>query len=115
MTKSKYDVECAKQDVLRLIPNHPENIYNHTIQSYTGYSARDIRHIVQWLREDGYPICASPTNGYWMAQTPDEISSIIRTMKSDMAGLRHTITLLESTMVNMLLKSSNTRSESNDN
>lgn len=115
MTKNKYAIEYAKQDVLRLIPNHPDNMYNRTIQSFTGYSARDIRHIVQWLREDGYPICASPTNGYWIAQTPDEISSIIRTMKSDLAGLRHTITLLESTMVNMLLKSSNTRSEGNDN
>lgn len=115
MTKSKYDIECAKQAVLRLIPNHPENVYNHTIQSFTGYSERDIRHIVQWLREDGYPICASPNKGYWLAQTPDEISSIIRTMKSDLAGLRHTITLLESSKVNMLLKSSDTRSESNDN
>ena len=115
MTKSKYDIEYAKQVVLKLIPNHPENVYNHIIQSFTGYSERDIRHIVQWLREDGYPICASPNKGYWVAQTPEEISSIIQTLKSDLAGLRHTITLLESSKIDMLLKSSDTRGEGNDN
>lgn len=38
-----------------------------------GFSAREIRHAITALRNDGYGICAHPSTGYFLAQDGEEL------------------------------------------
>lgn len=38
-----------------------------------GVSARQLRKLVSACREDGIAICGHPSNGYFMATTPEEL------------------------------------------
>lgn len=52
------------------------------IADYLGISARDVRLLVQKLRDDGYPICATPEQGYWMARTSWDMDDTMVKLKS---------------------------------
>lgn len=39
---------------------------------------RKLREIITMLRDEGYPICATPERGYWWAETPDEVMGICK-------------------------------------
>ncbi len=38
---------------------------------------RRLRQLVELLRKQGFPICATPEHGYWWAETPEEIHHCI--------------------------------------
>lgn len=41
--------------------------------AWFGWTPRDVRLMVTELRERGHAICAHPSVGYWIAETPEEI------------------------------------------
>lgn len=44
-----------------------------TLVLAVGISARSIRHAISDLREEGHAICGTPTDGYYIAATPEEL------------------------------------------
>lgn len=47
------------------------------IKQRTGLSKREIRRIIQELRREGYPICSSTYDGYWLAKTKQDLNICI--------------------------------------
>lgn len=43
---------------------------------------RKIRAAVESLRRDGHPICATPEDGYFLAETDEELSSTLAFLRS---------------------------------
>ena len=63
------DEKYLKELVLGCITDEPTRLSSTKIADYLGLNARDVRLLVQKLRDDGYPICATPEQGYWIART----------------------------------------------
>lgn len=47
-----------------------------------GISERDVRHAVSALREDGVAVCAHPSVGYWIANSPQELEQSCQFLRS---------------------------------
>nr|DAG65410.1 MAG TPA: winged helix-turn-helix protein [Caudoviricetes sp.] len=93
----KKDESYLKDLVLLSIPDRPCNISSRKIAQNTGIKDRDVRYIVQKLRDDGYPICATPDKGYWVAQASWELNETINKLKSHIDNCSATYhSLLES-------------------
>ena len=58
------DEKYLKELVLGCITDEPTRLSSTKIADYLGLHARDVRLLVQKLRDDGYPICATPEKGY---------------------------------------------------
>lgn len=76
------DESYFKELLLNCIPKEPTNINSKQLAEYIGLNARDVRLLVQKLRDDGYPICATPEQGYWMARTSRDMIDTINKLKS---------------------------------
>lgn len=76
------DEKYLKELVLGCIPDEPARLSSAKLADYLGLSARDIRLLVQKLRDDGYPICATPEQGYWMARTSWDMDDTMVKLKS---------------------------------
>ena len=76
------DENYLKELVLGSIPDEPARLSSTKIADYIGLHARDIRLLVQKLRDDGYPICATPEHGYWMARTSCDMNDTMSKLKS---------------------------------
>ena len=76
------DEEYLKEVILSLIPNEPYNIGSKQLASYTGLKSRDVRLLIQKLRDDGNPICATPQDGYWIARTSDDMNDTMIKLKA---------------------------------
>ena len=63
------DESYFKELLLNYIPTEPTHMNSKQLAEYIGLNARDVRLIVQKLRNDGYPICATPEMGYWIERT----------------------------------------------
>lgn len=48
----------------------------------TASSTRKVREAVEALRRAGHPICATPEDGYYLAETDEELSSTIGFLRS---------------------------------
>ena len=76
------DEKYLKELVLGCIPNEPTGLSSTKLADYIGLNARDFRLLVQKLRDDGYPICATPEQGYWMARTSCDMIDTINKLQS---------------------------------
>lgn len=76
------DEKYLKELVLGRIPDEPARLSSAKLAYYLGLNARDIRLLVQKLRDDGYPICATPEQGYWMARTSWDMDDTMVKLKS---------------------------------
>lgn len=76
------DEKYLKELVLGCITDEPTRLSSTKIADYLGISARDVRLLVQKLRDDGYPICATPEQGYWMARTSWDMDDTMVKLKS---------------------------------
>lgn len=66
------------------------------IKNKTGICKREIRRIMQILRQEGYPICSTTYDGYWIAETKEELDSCINQILAQARTLNETaIALLE--------------------
>ena len=76
------DEKYLKELVLGCITDEPTRLSSTKIADYLGLNARDVRLLVQKLRDDGYPICATPEQGYWMARTSWDMNDTMIKLKS---------------------------------
>ena len=76
------DESYFKELLLNLIPTEPTHTNSKQLADYIGLNARDVRLLVQKLRDDGYPICATPEKGYWIAQTSWDMNDTMIKLKS---------------------------------
>ena len=76
------DESYLKEFILSIIPTEPVHMNSKQLAEYIGLNARDVRLLIQKLRDDGYPICATPENGYWMARTSWDMNDTIIKLKA---------------------------------
>ena len=76
------DESYFKELLLNCITTEPAHINSKQLAEYIGLNARDVRLLIQKLRDDGYPICATPELGYWMARTSFDMNDTIIQLKA---------------------------------
>ena len=76
------DESYFKELLLNLIPTEPTHVNSKQLAEYAGLKSRDVRLLIQKLRDDGYPICATPKEGYWMARTSFDMNDTMIQLKS---------------------------------
>ena len=76
------DESYFKELLLNCIPTEPTHMNSKKLAEYIGLNARDVRLLVQKLRDDGYPICATSEKGYWMARTSLDMDDTMIKRKS---------------------------------
>lgn len=78
------------------LPTERENAVNQSdISDYLSLSKRNVRQLVQQARHEGYPICSTPYDGYWLSSDANDISSTIAILRSQVNTLTKTIYDLE--------------------
>lgn len=76
------DEKYLKELVLSCMPNEPTRTSSTKLASYLGLKPRDVRLLIQKLRDDGYPICATPEQGYWIARTSFDMDDTMIKLKA---------------------------------
>lgn len=76
------DESYFKELILNIIPTEPAHMNSKQLAEYIGLNSRYVRLLIQKLRDDGYPICATPENGYWMARTSWDMNDTIIKLKA---------------------------------
>lgn len=98
----KNDYEFYKQLVLQEIPYEPCGKHHRQIANNIGLRAVDTRDVIRLLRNEGYPICSNPSDGYWMARTSDEIQEVISMFTSYINSMIHTVEALTDTKISKM-------------
>lgn len=89
-TFKKGNEQYLKEIVLSMIPNEPCGMSSANIERNTGIKSRDVRYIIQLLRDEGKPICATPENGYWIARYSGDFDETLSKMKSHISNCQVT-------------------------
>ena len=76
------DESYFKEQLLNYIPTKQTHTNSKQLAEYIGLNSRDVRLIIQKLRDDGYPICATPDQGYWMARTSWDMDDTMSKLKA---------------------------------
>ena len=76
------DESYFKELLLNLIPTEPTHVNSKQLAEYAGLKSRDVRLLIQKLRDDGYPICATSELGYWMARTSWDMNDTMSKLKA---------------------------------
>ena len=76
------DESYFKELLLNLIPTESTHVNSKQLAEYAGLKSRDVRLLIQKLRDDGYPICATPEQGYWMARTSWDMNDTMSKLKA---------------------------------
>ena len=76
------DESYFKELLLNFIPIEPTHTNSKQLAEYIGLNARDVRLLIQKLRDDGYPICATPEQGYWIARKSWDMNDTMIKLKS---------------------------------
>lgn len=71
------------------------------IADKTGLNKREIRRIMQSLRHDGYPICSTTYDGYWLAKNKEDIEQSLTQLSAQVKTLQETIVALLDTKAKM--------------
>lgn len=95
---SKDNLTYLKSLTLDHIPNGRKNAVKCKDLAYrVGVSPRVIRRLVQYLRDDGYPICSTTLDGYWLAVLPEELDSTIKLLEHQRETIDATLESLRET------------------
>ena len=76
------DESYFKELILNFIPKEPTHMNSKQLAEYVGLKSRDVRLLIQKLRDDGYPIGATPELGYWMARTSWDMNDTMSKLKA---------------------------------
>ena len=76
------DESYFKELLLNLIPTEPTHVNSKQLAEYAGLKSRDVRLLIQKLRDDGYPICAPSEQGYWIARTSFAMNDTMSKLKA---------------------------------
>jgi biotin operon repressor len=78
------------------LPTDRDSAVNQSeLSDYLRLSKRNVRQLVQQARHEGYPICSTPYDGYWLSSDANDISSTIAILRSQVNTLTKTIYDLE--------------------
>lgn len=95
---SNDDLTYLKSITLDYIPNGRQNAVNCKDLAYSvGVSPRFMRRLIQYLRDDGYPICSTTLDGYWLAVLSEELDSTIKLLEHQRETIDTTLESLRNT------------------
>lgn len=78
----------------RILPGRERAIKCGDLAFSCGIKPREVRQVVQNLRDDGYPICSTTSAGYWLATSPVELDRTIKALRCQADTLEGTIDAL---------------------
>ena len=96
------DENYLKKIILSLLPNEPSNVKSSTLAYATGLNSRDVRFIIQKLRDDEYPICSTPEKGYWIARTSFDMDETMKKLESHIKSCQDTLECLSKAQRNLI-------------
>lgn len=100
--KSNDNLTYLKSIALDHIPNGRQNAVNCKDLAYlVGVNPRIIRRLIQYLRDDGYPICSTTSEGYWLAVLPEELDYTIKLLEHQRETIDTTLESLRKTQSNL--------------
>lgn len=88
------DESYFKELILNFIPTEPTHMNSKQLSEYVNLNARDIRLLIQKLRDDGYPICGTPYKGYWMARTSWDMNETMKKLQNHIDSCQMTLDAL---------------------
>lgn len=88
------DESYFKELILNFIPTEPTHMNSKQLAECVNLNARDIRLLIQKLRDDGYPICGTPYNGYWMARTSWDMNETMKKLQNHIDSCQMTFDAL---------------------
>lgn len=91
--KPKY-LTVEQEQVYNLLPTSPCQLHYNDIASLTGIRQRNVRIIIQELRNMGVPIACIPKDGYWIVENPQDLMPTINMLKNTRDTLNNTINAL---------------------
>lgn len=91
--KPKY-LTVEQEQVYNLLPTSPCQLHYTDIASLTGIRQRNVRIIIQELRNMGVPIACIPKDGYWIVENPQDLMPTINMLKNTKDTLNNTINAL---------------------
>jgi biotin operon repressor len=91
--KPKY-LTVEQEQVYNLLPTSPCQLHYNDIASLTGIKQRNVRIIIQELRNMGVPIACIPKDGYWIVENPQDLMPTINMLKNTRDTLNDTINAL---------------------
>lgn len=78
------------------LPTDRDSAVNQSeISDYLSLSKRSVRQLVQQARHEGYPICSTPYDGYWLSYSVKDIITTTTILRSQIYTLQRTIKDLE--------------------
>lgn len=102
------NLSVAEEIVKNMIPEGIENekscyITQNEISALTGLKTRQVRYIVQTLREKGVAICSND-NGYHIATDSKDLAYTLQRLRCQSITLKKTIDSLQKTYDKMMLE-----------
>lgn len=91
--KPKY-LTVEQEQVYNLLPTSPCQLHYNDIASLTGIRQRNVRIIIQELRNMRVPIACIPKDGYWIVENPQDLMPTINMLKNTRDTLNDTINAL---------------------
>lgn len=91
--KPKY-LTVEQEQVYNLLPTSPCQLHYNDIASLTGIKQRNVRIIIQELRNMGVPIACIPKDGYWIVKNSQDLMPTINMLKNTRDTLNDTINAL---------------------
>lgn len=91
--KPKY-LTVEQEQVYNLLPTSPCQLHYNDIASLAGIRQRNVRIIIQELRNMGVPIACIPKDGYWIVENPQDLMPTINMLKNTRDTLNDTINAL---------------------
>ena len=88
------DEKYLKELILNIIPTEPAHMNSKQLAEYIGLNARDVRLLVQKLRDDGHPICSTPENGYWIARSSYDLNETMKKLQNHIDSCQMTLDAL---------------------
>lgn len=103
----KQNFTSTEEMILELLPECTANCHSYVTQNelsaITGFKTRQIRYIIQTLREKGVAIC-SGDDGYYIALDSMDLACTIQRLSCQMITLKKTLNSLKNTYDKMMLK-----------
>ena len=76
------------------MPNTPNGTSSAKIANVAGISSRDVRFVIQIMRDEGIPICGTPKDGYWMARTSWDMNETMKKLQNHIDSCQMTLDAL---------------------
>ncbi len=75
---------ATRHDLQRVLATHigkDKGVTAEALARALDIPARMVRHLVTELREEGVAVCGHPSNGYFIAETPEELNATCKFLR----------------------------------